>query len=334
MNKELLSTINTDAAREVYDFYIQYPKPRKYKRVDFIRELLGRYDDLHIDKMCKIFEISRSCFYKKRKHKTKYKVCDNTVYRYIKQIRKIKFGPVLGCKKIAAKLNEEYSDKLKEKVTSYRVYKILKERNDLSTSLKNQYMYHMSKSKIYPFLDLLDQKDRYYVDHEFQVLLTDATEIICSDCKMYLIVIIDLYGRLIIGHCLTKHLNYKAYNAAFNMAMKHRKDDSSYTILHGDRGTLNTCKKVKELAEDNHVRLSYSRKAAPEDNAPNESFFSSLKSELLNVNFLFSSDELEYQFNRYLYFYHNERPHSSLDLLTPMKFVKEGCKLKRKSDTC
>ena len=324
MDKELLSTINADAAKEIYDFYIQNPNPKKYKRIDFIKELMGRYDDLHINKMCEIFEISRSGFYKKKVHKPKSKLSDATIYRYIKKIRKIKFGSVLGCKKIAAKLNNEYHDKLKEKVTDYRVYKILKERNDLSTSLKNKYIYHMSRSKFYPYLDLLEQQDRYYVDHEFQILLTDSTEIMCSDCKMYLIVIIDLYGRRVIGHCLTDHLNYKAYDTAFTMALEKRKDSKAYTILHGDRGTLNTCKQVRNLAKDNNVRLSYSRRATPEDNAPNESFFSSLKDELLNVNYLFSSDELEYQFNRYLYFYHNERPHSSLDYLTPLEFIKKG----------
>lgn len=330
MNKELLSTINADAAKEIYDFYIQYPNPKKYKRIDFIKELMGRYDELHINKMCEIFEISRSGFYKKRKHKPKDTVSDNTVYRWIKKIRKIKFGAVLGYKKIAAKLNEEYHDKLKVNITEYRVYRILKERNDLSTSLKNKYIYHVSKSKLYPYLDLLDQQDRYYVEREFQILLTDATEIMCSDCKMHLIVIIDLYGRHVIGYCLTDHLDYKAYNTAFNMALKHKKDSNSYTILHGDRGTLNTCKQVRDLAKDNNIRLSYSRKATPEDNAPNESFFSCLKAELLNINFLFTSDELEYQLERYLYFYHNERPHSSLNYLTPAGFIKKGHNHERK----
>jgi len=323
MNKELISTIDIDAANEIYEFYRKYPNSKKSIRVEFSRELINKYSKLNINTICKIFGISRSYYYKnKYRILKKNNISDNTIYRYIKEIRKIEFCSRLGYKKITAKLNNDYRYQLRnKKISEYRVYRILSFHNDFSNSLKNQEYYNLTKSKMNPFLDLLDKRNRYTVDREFQILLTDSIVIQCKEYNLYYTVIIDLYGRRIIGDCLSETLDFKAYNSAFNEAIKHRKNNDSFTILHGDRGTLNTCKQVRRLAKDNRIRLSYSRKATPKDNAPNESFFASLKAELLNVNYLFSVKEMRYQIDRYLYFYHYERPHSSLGYLTPMGFI-------------
>lgn len=326
MNKVLLSKINVDVANEIYEFYNRYPNAEKSYRVKFMRELINKYDDLSIVDLCEIFEVSRSACYK-TEIRTKKNECvsDTTIYRCIRKIRKIEYCQCLGYKKLTAKLNMEYRDKFNGiRITECRVYEILSERNDFSNSLKNSGYSQMLKSKMAPCLDLLDRKKRYVVEREFQILLTDATLINCKDRSMYYIVIIDVYGRRIIGDCLSKKLDYKAYSTAFYEALKHRKNMDAFVILHGDRGTLNTCKSVRNLAEGNKVKLSYSRKATPTDNAPDESFFSSLKAEFLNKNEMFSSEELRYAIDRYLHFYHYERPHGSLGNVTPMRFIKEN----------
>ena len=98
------------------------------------------------------------------------------------------------------------------------------------------------------------------------------------------------------------------------------------TIFHSDQGTLyNNIKFQKKLEENNFIQ-SMSRKGTPIDNAPMESFFSTLKSEILYNPLveISSYEELVKEIEEYIFYYNNKRIQKKLGYLTPIEF-KEKC---------
>ena len=94
------------------------------------------------------------------------------------------------------------------------------------------------------------------------------------------------------------------------------------TFFHSDQGFQYTNPIVQKILKDNNFLQSMSRKGTPIDNAPTESFFSTLKSELIyNKTINIPNDKVLIQeIIDYIYYYNNERIQKSLGYLTPIEF--------------
>lgn len=94
-------------------------------------------------------------------------------------------------------------------------------------------------------------------------------------------------------------------------------------IVHTDQGAQYTGKSFRELVESYGYIISNSRKGNPYDNAIMESFYKTLKRELVNDSNYENHEQAQQDIFKYIEIYYNtQRIHSSLDFMTPVEFEK------------
>ena len=158
----------------------------------------------------------------------------------------------------------------------------------------------------------------------YDKMATDVTEISMFGIKVYLSPIKDLHTNMIESIEIGKHANIKMAIKMFEKIKE--KAIPEGTILHSDQGAIYNSLKYQELLEKNNFIQSMSRKGTPIDNAPMESFFSTLKSELIyNPLVEFKSyEDLVEKIKEYVEYYNTKRIQKKLGYLTPSEF-KEKC---------
>ena len=153
-----------------------------------------------------------------------------------------------------------------------------------------------------------------------QVWASDATYIATAEGWLYLFVIIDLHSRRVVGWAMSKSLATSTLLRAFWMAVARRKAPAGL-IFHSDRGVQYASKRFRNVLHKKRFIQSMSRKGNCWDNACAESFFKSLKSELIGTT-IYESRETAMQtiFEYIEVFYNRIRLHSTLDYRTPVEY--------------
>lgn len=119
--------------------------------------------------------------------------------------------------------------------------------------------------------------------------------------------VIDLYDRKIIGWSLSKGMSTGETSlAAWKMAFKNRKIGESL-IFHSDRGVQYASRKFANTLEFYGITRSMSRRENCWDNAVAESFFKSLKTELIYGNKLISKEKMELEIFEYIEIWYNKK---------------------------
>lgn len=107
--------------------------------------------------------------------------------------------------------------------------------------------------------------------------------------------------------------------AALRMALRERGGGEA-RIFHSDQGVEYAAKAHRHLLSKNNIIQSMSRKATPYDNAHMESFFKTLKSELIEMRWFNGKAEAVALIMDYISYYNHERRHSSLGYISPVEF--------------
>ena len=156
-----------------------------------------------------------------------------------------------------------------------------------------------------------------------RVWVGDVTYLRTPTGFQYLAVVIDLYSRMVVGWSVQAHMRTELVDDALRMALGLRNVDPGL-IFHSDRGSQYTSEKFRETCKNAGIVQSMSRKGDCWDNAVAESFFATLKKELLNRNRRWSRDRLKLELFSYIETYYNrKRLHSTLGYKSPMKFERE-----------
>lgn len=164
-------------------------------------------------------------------------------------------------------------------------------------------------------------KRNFVVDKPNKVWVSDITYIQSKEGWVYLVVILDLFSRKVVGYSITNHMRSEIVIEAFENAFAIRRPGKGL-IFHSDRGMQYICDSFQGKLKSYGIISSMSRKGNCFDNAVAESFFHTLKTELLERNSRYQTmnearkDIFEYIFN----FYNNKRRHSYLEYKTPMEF--------------
>ena len=137
---------------------------------------------------------------------------------------------------------------------------------------------------------------------------------------MYLAAVMDVYNRQIIGWALPDRLNKALVVDSLSKALKPRSPQPGL-IFHSDRGNQYASDKVKKILKAWHIRQSMSNKGNCFDNAMMESFFSSLKKELVYLMTFYSKDQARQSIFEYIeIFYNRQRRHSALNYKSPLEY--------------
>jgi putative transposase len=150
-----------------------------------------------------------------------------------------------------------------------------------------------------------------------QKWVCDTTELRAGGLRLYLAAIMDLFSRRIVGWSWSLTNDEQLVTAALRQALDSRSQSS--TIVHSDQGSPYASIGMQNLLRHANKTCSMSRRGNCWDNAPMESWFGILKSELGEV---FSSvREADIQLFSYIEeFYNRDRIHSTLNYQTPMHF--------------
>lgn len=160
-------------------------------------------------------------------------------------------------------------------------------------------------------------KQNFETYKQDQVWLSDITYIKTSEGWLYLAVVMDLFSRRILGWALREYLGKELVIEALTKAISGYQMTAN-TIFHSDRGVQFTTDEFRFLLMDLGITQSMSGKGNCYDNAPMESFFHTLKNELLLSGKLERRYMTRIAIFEYIEIYYNKkRLHSSLKYRTP-----------------
>jgi putative transposase len=161
---------------------------------------------------------------------------------------------------------------------------------------------------------------RFNVAAANAVWLCDITYIPTAEGFLYLAGVMDLFSRRIVGWSMACHLRQELVEAALQMAIRQR-DPKPGLIHHSDRGVQYCSGEYRRLMETWGLSASMSRTGDCYDNAPKESFWATLKKELMSdVRFATREEARAAIFEYIEVFYNRQRIHSSLGYVSPEQF--------------
>ncbi len=161
----------------------------------------------------------------------------------------------------------------------------------------------------------------------------DITYIRTWEGWLYLATVIDLASRRVVGFAMADHMRTDLVCDALEMAIAHRQPASGL-IFHADRGSQYTSAQFRQLLAHHHVVQSLSRPRQCWDNAVAESWFATLKEELIyRQGWPTRAMAKRAIFEFIEVFYNRRRRHSSLGKLTPAVYEERRRRLSDDSDT-
>jgi len=150
--------------------------------------------------------------------------------------------------------------------------------------------------------------------------VTDITYIQTAEGWLYLAAVLDLFSRKIVGWSMAEHLRATLVEDALKMAIA-RRNPQAGVLHHSDRGTQYACDEYQRLLAQQRFECSMSRTGNCYDNAVMESFWGTLKTELVYRQKYATREQARRSIFEYIeVFYNRVRLHSSLGYVSPEAF--------------
>lgn len=286
-------------------------------------ELLHGQFNVHV--LCEALDVPRGTFYNHIKRNKR----DNSSYAKHREELRVAIQEIFeesrqtyGSEKICAVLHER----------GYRagttlVRELMREMglNSVSSTSKRQW-----KS-----LDSYERKSnilnrQFHVEAPNCVWVSDVTCIKLKERYYYLCAIIDLYSRKVIAHKVSTRNSTQLITATLRMAYDTRMPGENL-MFHSDQGSQYTAHAFRQLLKRLKITQSFSNAGAPHDNAMMESFFSVFKKEEFYRSAYRSETEMREKIAKYIAFYNQKRPHTTLNYKTPEQYEDEFFQKLKKS---
>jgi putative transposase len=278
---------------------------------------IRKHGDMHkITRLCGLLEVSPSGFYdwrdrpeSKRSHENKRLTAK--IEQYHQQSRAIYGSPKI------------HEDLMAEGATCSvnRVARLMKVANIQSKMAVKFVITTNSKNTLQPAPDLL--KRQFTVHSSNKAWVSDTTFIPTRQGWLYLAVILDLFSRQVIGWSMSTKNNTNLVQDALTMAIW-RRSEIKDVIVHSDQGSTYASGDYQQQLSANKLRCSMSRKGECLDNAVAESFFGSLKNELIYHEDYQTRAQAKQSIFEYIeVFYNRQRRHAFLNYLTPVEYEEQ-----------
>lgn len=172
-----------------------------------------------------------------------------------------------------------------------------------------------------PRINLVERA--FNVEKRNTLWVGDITYIPTQQGWLYLAAVIDAWSRKVVGwsmsHRITEDLAIDAIEAAVGREHPH-----SGLVFHDDQGVQYTSRAFQKCLESHEITQSVSRPGNPWDNAVCESFFKTLKRELVNGHTYTSRQEARQEIFTYIELYYNpKRQHSTLGYISPLQYERQ-----------
>jgi transposase InsO family protein len=157
-----------------------------------------------------------------------------------------------------------------------------------------------------------------------RVWTADITYIPTREGWLYLAAVEDLYSRQVVGWSMSERIDSRLVVDALEMAVSRRLPGEGL-VAHSDRGSQYASEHYRRVLSGQGITCSMSRRANCWDNAPMESFFASLKKELVHDEDYQTRQEARASIFEYIeVFYNRVRRHSSLGYRSPIEYERAG----------
>ncbi len=266
-----------------------------------------------ITRLCKILEVSTSGFHnwltRPESNRSRENQHLTQLIRYFhKKSRRNSGSP---------KIHRDLID-VGETCSENRVARLMKAAGIQSKLTRKFVITTNSKNTLQPAPDLLQRQ--FSVDRCNRAWVSDTTFIPTREGWLFLAVILDLFSRQVIGWAMSPHNNAELVCDALTMAVM-RRGKVKDVIVHSDQGSTYASGDYQQQLKDNKLRCSMSRKGECLDNAVAESFFGTLKNELVHDEDYKTRPQAKQSIFDYVeIFYNRQRRHAFLDYMTPAEF--------------
>ncbi len=263
--------------------------------------------------MCRCLKVSTSGFYGWAKRPPSARELENR--RLLGRIRELHAASdgVMG----APRMHEELSNE-GERASQNRIARIMAA--DGLRGIPQRTQWRSKPSGIRPAF-VSNRLERDFTASEPNTKwVTDITYIRTAEAWLYLCVVIDLFGGLVVGWSMATRQDRHLVLQAVVMACWQRPERRPL-ILHSDRGTQFTSYEYQQFLEDHCITMSMSDVGHCADNAPAEGFFGLLKRERVNRRRYLTVADARSDVFDYIERFHNPRIRRRLDALTPANCV-------------
>ena len=267
--------------------------------------------------MCRVLRVSRSGFYDWRSRgKSDRQVEDEQLTARMRSIHEESRG-TYGSPRIHAHLQREGIC-----VSRKRVERLMREAG-LEGRVRRRFRTTTNSRHDLPIAPNVLDRD-FSPESPDQVWAADITYIWTLQGWSYLAVLMDLHSRAIVGWALDDHLRTELVEEALRMALGSRVP-SKEMVHHSDRGCQYASARYRDLLERHGIEVSMSRRANCWDNAVVESFFGTLKQELVYYSCWETRAQARVALHEYIeVFYNRQRLHSALSYRTPAEVDHEA----------
>ena len=267
---------------------------------------------------CKILEVSRSGYYSwKSKPESTRKKENLALIEQIKLIH-IQSRGTYGLPRIKEALNA-----LGKRCGKSRIENLMK-RAKISGLMKKKFKIKTTDSNhILPIAERVFQTEepRTHPTKANQVWASDITYVSTAEGFVFLGTYVDLFTRKVVGFDLQDHMRTELLLTALDMALGRQLLLAGELISHSDRGSQYASEIYRAKLESVGIKASMSRKGNCYDNAFAESFFATLKKELVyRSDFKTKAEAKKAIFEFIEVWYNRKRIHSSIGFMTPVQF--------------
>jgi len=270
-----------------------------------------------VEKMCRVFNVSRSGYYRWLKYKPSQRSLERE--EIIRDIRKIYQDSKqrYGSPKITNCVRE-----LGWHISRPRAARIMRSEGIKSIVMKKFRGTTTDSKHSYPVAENHLSRN-FHADDKGQKWVSDITYIPIKQGWLYLTIIMDLYDRKIAGWSLSSTMTTQATTlAAWKMAIRNR-PPTQQLLFHSDQGVQYAAFAFTDQLKQNNVKQSMSRKGNCWDNAVAENFFKILKSELVKHSDYHSILQAKTEIFEFIEIWYNrKRKHKYLGYKTPEQFGK------------
>ena len=267
--------------------------------------------------MCQVLGVSRSGYYLWGKHnKSERQIENDHLLVHIRDAYSRGRG-TYGSPRVTAELRANGIQCGKNRVAH------LMKSNGIKAKTKCRFK--ATKKSRHDFLvadNLLNQ--RFSTDVSNKVWVSDITFIWTREGWLYLAAILDVFNRRIVGWSMDDRLSHEVLADALRKAVRQRRPEAG-VLFHSDRGTQYTSYAFRDLMEQYGFVQSMSSSGNCYDNALMESFFHTLKTELVYFEKYRTRQEARVSIFEYIeVFYNCVRRHSALNYCSPAEFERKA----------
>lgn len=269
--------------------------------------------------MCRVFKVSTSGYYKWfSKVPSKREEYNAFLSKEIRQVY-MKSKRRYGSPRITKELNMEGI-----KASQPLIAKLMR-KESLRSIVRKKFRVTTNSSHNYPVVENKLMRE-FTVGAYNNVWVSDLTYIHTQEGWLYLTTVIDLFDRKVIGWAMSQSMRTRdTVMPAFRMAKLNRPLQADQKLVfHSDRGIQYACEEfVTEVNKNENIERSMSRKGNCWDNAVAESFFKTLKVELIYQNKYETRKQAELSIFEYIEGWYNQnRRHKQLNNLTINEYQK------------